>query len=109
MSKIKIKPSVIFWNSVVFLTIVISAFINIEVAGIELFILTMASFPILLDYASDAFSSEKTEDFPHYWIYLSAFTWFFIILYVILRTGHWIWENVIQRINDWIDTKFSKE
>lgn len=109
MKKTKIKPSVIFWNSIVFLIIGISALIDIELAGIELCLLTMASFPVILDYATDAFSSDKSDDFPHYWIYLSAFTWFFILLYVLLRAGHWIWENVIQRINDWIDIKFSKK
>jgi hypothetical protein len=107
MKKIKLKPSEIFWNALVFLIVIISAFINIEYSIGEIALITMLSFPVMLRYIFESTHSE--DEFVHYWMLLSAFAWFFGLIFIIYTASHWVWDNVIEKTNDWLDSKFSNK
>jgi uncharacterized membrane protein YczE len=104
--KNKIRPSVILWNSLVALIVVIVAVINLEAACLIIGLLSFLAFAV---FAEMAFESHKeNHEFIHYWIVLTPLFWILAILGSILYLGVWIKENVFDTISDKIDEKFSK-
>jgi hypothetical protein len=104
--KNKIRPSVILWNSLVFLTVVVAAVINLEAAGC---IVTTMSFGAMAVLAEQGFLSHKeNNEFVHYWVVLTPLCWIIALIGGILYAGVWIKEHVFDTMSDKIDNKFSK-
>jgi hypothetical protein len=101
----KIRPSVIFWNALVFLTVIITGCINFEWLGIEIVFITIGAIGVTL--SEDRYDNDDDE-FVHYWIILSPFIWLFYIVMNIIMGCVWLKQNIIDNINNWLDNKFTK-
>jgi len=104
--KNKIRPSVILWNSLVALIVVIVAVINLEAAGLIVGLLSFLAFAVFAEMAFESHS--ENHEFIHYWIVLTPLFWMLAILGSILYLGVWIKEHVFDTISNKIDEKFSK-
>lgn len=104
--KKKIRPSVIVWNSLIALIVLVVAFINLEAAGLIVGLLSFFAFAVL---AEEAFESHRSDrEFVHYWIIITPLFWIITAIGAILYSGWWFKENVIDVISNKIDEKFSK-
>lgn len=98
-----IRPSVLFWNALISISVIVSGFINFDLFGIEMIFITMLSIPALLEFAS-----ELDSEFIHFWTWLSPIMWILTIFAGIIWCGIWVKENVFDNINNWLDNKFKK-
>lgn len=100
--KNKIRPSVILWNSLVFLTVIVAAVINLEAAGVVVAIMSFGAMAVLTEQVFE------NNEFVHYWVVLTPLCWIIALIGGILYAGVWIKEHVFDTISDKIDNKFSK-
>jgi hypothetical protein len=104
--KNKIRPSVILWNSLVFLTVVVIAVINLEAAGCIVAIMSFGAIAVLLEEGLDL--HKKNKEFVHYWVVLTPLVWILTVIGALLFLGVWTKEHIFDTISDKIDEKFSK-
>lgn len=104
--KNKIRPSVILWNSLVFLTVIIAAVINLGAAGCIVAIMSFGAIAVLLEEGLDL--NIKNKEFVHYWVILTPLVWILVLIGGILYAGVWTKEHIFDAISDKIDNKFSK-
>jgi len=108
MKKIKLKPSVVFWNAIVFLIVGISAIVKVEYFFYCCYFATMISFPLFVEYLADALFEPEEGGFVNYWVVFSAIFWCGVVLYLLYRALSLV-LSVVGRANDWLDSKFSNK
>lgn len=94
-----IKPSIWFWNILVVIAWLSTAFINVEYT----LIIWVASSILSIFVIEDDHSNK------HLWVYTSFLIWLILIVGLILWLSCVIEDKLITPFNNWINVKFSNK